>query len=53
VEADFQGGGDPRWRLRGQLQVQAIEQQLLVGLRLGVPYHPATLLALLMYGRLG
>ena len=36
VEAGFQGGGDPRWRLRGQLQMQAIEQQLLVGLRLGV-----------------
>ena len=36
VEAGLQGGGDPRWRLRGQLQMQAIEQQLLVGLRLGV-----------------
>lgn len=36
VDAGFQGGGDPRWGLRGQLQTQLLEQQLLLGLRLGV-----------------
>jgi len=29
-------GGDPRWRWRWQLQIQPVEQQLLVGRRLGV-----------------
>ena len=33
---DLERGGDPRWRLRGQLQIQPVEQQSLVGLGLGV-----------------
>jgi hypothetical protein len=31
-----ESGGDPRWGLWGQFQTQPIEQQLLLGLRLGV-----------------
>ncbi len=36
VYAGLVSDGDPRWRLRGQLQMQPVEQQSLVGLRLGV-----------------